>query len=137
MGDETRQSVFPNLRYADPGAAITFLTRAFGFTKHFVVETPDGTVEHAQLRIGPNLLFLSRARGDDRYGMGAPGALGGSTVALCVRVADRALDEHQADAAAAGARILNPVHDSLAGVREYSCADPEGHVWTFSDYGGE
>ncbi|MET9327486.1 VOC family protein [Tsukamurella sp. NPDC003166] len=136
MGDESRQSVFPNLRYADPGTAITFLDAAFGFTTHFVVETGDG-VEHAQLRVGDDLVFLGRAHGGDRYGMGTPGTLGGSTVALCVRVPDHSLDAHAQRAETAGARILNPVHASLAGVREYSCADPEGHVWTFSDYSGE
>ncbi|WP_161896757.1 VOC family protein [Gordonia spumicola] len=131
------QQVFPNLKYADPRAAVDFLSSAFGFDPHFAVEGDDGGVEHAQVRIGSNLVFLSRDRDGDRYGMRAPGALGGTTAALCVRVADDRLDDHQARAEAASARILNPIHQSLAGVREYTCADPEGHVWTFSSYAGE
>lgn len=133
----SRQSVFPNLTYADPRAAIQFLAEAFGFSTHFVVEGPDGTVEHAQLRVGSNLIFLSADNHDDRYGMHSPLTLRGSSHALCVWVPDDALGHHQAKAEAAGAQILNPLHDSVAGVREYSCADPENQIWTFSSYRGE
>ncbi|MEU6563402.1 VOC family protein [Nocardia nova] len=131
------QSVFPNLKYVRPGAAITFLVAAFGFERHFVVTGEDGEVEHAQLRAGSDLIFISRDREDDRYGLHSPQVLEGGSQNLCVRVADDRLDEHQARARTAGARIVNPVHDSPAGVREYSCADPEQHVWTFSGYAGE
>ncbi|QWF85556.1 VOC family protein [Amycolatopsis sp. CA-230715] len=132
-----RQTVYPNVRYADPKAAIAFLTEAFGFESHFVVDAADGGVEHAQVRAGADLIFLSREQEADRYGMHTPLVLGGTSQSLCVWVPDGALEEHEARAAAAGARILNPVHDSPAGVREYSCADPEGQVWTFSSYAGE
>lgn len=101
------------------------------------MEAADGAVEHAQLRVGTDLIFMSRDRPDDRYGMHAPGALGGTAQALCVRIPDEELDAHAERARAAGATILNPIHDSLAGVREYACSDPEGHVWTFSSYAGE
>ncbi|GAA1026776.1 MULTISPECIES: VOC family protein [Amycolatopsis] len=135
--DVPAQTVYPNLKYADPKAAIAFLTEAFGFTTHFVVETPDGTVEHAQLRVGNQLIFLGKDQPADRYGMHSPLTLKGTSHALCVWVPDSALDEHQRRAREHGARILNPVHASIAGVREYSCADPENQVWTFSSYTGE
>ncbi|WP_308446253.1 VOC family protein [Actinocatenispora rupis] len=133
----SQQSVFPNLRYAQPGAAVAFLTEAFGFVRHFVVTGADGEVEHAQLRAGSDLIFVSRDRDDDGYELHSPLVLKGGSQNLCVRVADERLDAHQARAEAAGARIVNPVHDSPAGVREYSCVDPERHVWTFSSYAGE
>lgn len=132
-----RQAVYPNLRYVDPKAAIDFLFSAFGFALHFKVDGADGGVEHAQLRVGTDLVFLSREHEGDRYGMHSPQVLHGTSHALCVWVPDDALDGHQAQAEAAGAAILNPVHDSLAGVREYTCADPEGQLWTFSSYAGE
>ncbi|ORA35915.1 VOC family protein [Mycobacterium aquaticum] len=132
-----RQAVYPNLRYVDPTSAIEFLSGAFGFELHFKTEADDGSVEHAQLRVGADLIFLGREHGGNPYGMHSPLILHGTTHALCVWVADHALDEHQSRAEAAGATILNPVHDSLAGVREYTCADLEGHVWTFSSYAGE
>ncbi|MBB1151969.1 VOC family protein [Amycolatopsis dendrobii] len=130
------QTVYPNLTYEDPKAALEFLVEAFGFESHFVVDGENG-VEHAQVRAGASLIFLTRDHDADQYGMHSPLALGGTSHALCVWVPDSALDGHQARAEAAGGRILNPVHDSPAGVREYSCADPEGQVWTFSSYAGE
>lgn len=132
-----RQAVYPNLRYADARSAIEFLCDAFGFELHFKTGADDSSVEHAQLRVGTDLVFVGQDHGSNPYSMHSPLILHGTTHALCVWVADHALDEHQARAEAAGARILNRVHDSLAGVREYSCADPEGHVWTFSSYTGE
>ncbi|OAP22721.1 Glyoxalase-like domain protein [Amycolatopsis sp. M39] len=69
--------------------------------------------------------------------MHSPLVLRGTSHALCAWVPDDTLERHQARAEAAGARILGPVHDSPAGVREYSCADPESQVWTFSSYAGE
>ncbi len=132
-----KQTVFPQVKYVSPGVMMRFLQDAFGFEKHFVVEGSDGEIEHAQVRAGTSLIFLSRAREDDRYGLSSPRVLGGTTQNLCVWVSDEGLDEHQDAAINAGAVIMNPVHDSLAGVREYSCSDPEGHVWTFSSYTGE
>ena len=132
-----RQSVFPNIKYVQPGAAIAFLAAAFGFEQHFLVTGEDGEVEHAQLRVGSDLIFISRDREDDRYNLLSPLSLKGGSQNLCVRVADEELDEHQANARTAGARIVSPIHDAPAGVREYSCIDPEQHVWTFSGYAGE
>ncbi|MGB8407487.1 MAG: hypothetical protein WCE30_25830 [Mycobacterium sp.] len=124
------------MKYADPKAAIQFLLEAFG-QNALVVEGMDDIVEHAQLRVGNGLIFLSADRGDDRYGMHSPLTLHGSSHALCVWVADNALNDHQARAEAAGAQILNPVHESLAGVHECTCTDQENQVWTFGSYRGE
>ncbi|MDR2279648.1 MAG: hypothetical protein LBE07_02200 [Gordonia sp. (in: high G+C Gram-positive bacteria)] len=132
-----QQSVYPNLRYKSPRAASDFLTSAFGFTPHFTVPSDDGDIEHAQILAGTDLIFLGRSHPNDRYRMSSPEALGGTTQAICIRVPDEDLDAHAEQAEASGATILNPIHDSLAGVREYTCADPEGHVWTFSSYSGE
>jgi uncharacterized glyoxalase superfamily protein PhnB len=43
-------------------------------------------------------------------------------------------DAHFARAKAAGAEITSePVTQSYGG-RDYTCKDPEGHVWTFGTY---
>lgn len=133
----SQQSVFPNLRYVNPDIAITFLTTAFGFEQHFAVAGDDGVVEHAQLRADSDLIFISRDRVGDQYGLHSPLTLKGGSQNLCVYVADDQLDDHQARAEAAGAQIVNRIHAAPAGVREYSCIDPEQHVWTFSSYTGE
>ena len=46
-------------------------SRRFGFEKQMVVPGPDGTVAHAQLKIGPGIVMLGSARGD-QFGMKTP-----------------------------------------------------------------
>ncbi len=45
-------TVIPGLRYRDAPAAIEWLVKIFGFEKHLVVTNPDGSIAHAQLRLG-------------------------------------------------------------------------------------
>ena len=47
-----RSSIFPFLRYKDAAAAIEWLGKAFGSEEHLVVPNPDGTIAHAELRLG-------------------------------------------------------------------------------------
>ncbi|MFI6044713.1 VOC family protein [Nocardia sp. NPDC051321] len=136
-GETPRQTVFPDVKYLRPRAALEFLSVAFGFEEHCVVAGADGEVEHAEIRAGNDLIFISRSRDGDRYGMQSPLVLGGTSHGVCIWVPDSELDEHRARAHAAGATILNPIHDAAAGVREYCCADREGQVWTFSSYTGQ
>jgi uncharacterized glyoxalase superfamily protein PhnB len=49
---------------------------------------------------------------------------------IMVRVDD--VDSHYERAQAHGARILQPPTNFPYGERQYSVADPGGHVWTFS-----
>jgi len=56
---------------------------------------------------------------------------GRNTQMVYLRVAD-GLDVHFARARDAGATILQPPQDQFYGERTYRAADPEGHVWTFS-----
>jgi len=46
------------------------------------------------------------------------------------------VDAHYARAVAAGAKILTELADTHWGARMYTCADPEGHIWTFGNYWG-
>ena len=61
-----------------------------------------------------------------------PGDAGGVTMSTYVVVEDA--DAHFARAKAAGAQITRePVTQDYGG-RDYTCRDPEGHVWTFGTY---
>jgi uncharacterized glyoxalase superfamily protein PhnB len=42
-----------------------------------------------------------------------------------------------ARAAAAGAEILTPPHDTDYGSRDFAARDPEGNRWSFGTYRGE
>ena len=126
----------PNLRYQNLSAAIEFLAEAFGLEATFIATGEPGQVVHAQLRAGTTLIYLSPDVADDRYGMRSPLALNGTNQCLCL-VIDGDVDEHATHAKQAGAELINPPHDTDYGGREYSCRDPEGHVWSISTYAGE
>lgn len=131
-------SVVPCLRYRDAPAAIDWLCDAFGFERHAVYPNGDGTIAHAEISTGRTggrgLVMLGSAVESD-YGalMRQPDELGGAnTQGIYVVVAD--VDAHYARARAAGARIAIDIRDQDYGGRDYTCRDPEGHVWTFGNY---
>jgi uncharacterized glyoxalase superfamily protein PhnB len=113
------------MRYRDAPAAIEFLKSAFGFQEHEVYANEDGTIAHAELSYGPSILMLGTAK-DDVYGehIGAGW--------LYVAVDDP--DAHCARAREAGATIVDELHDTDYGSRDYSARDPEGNAWVFGTY---
>jgi uncharacterized glyoxalase superfamily protein PhnB len=126
-------SVIPALQYNDAKTAIEFLCTAFGFAKNAVYEEPDGSVAHAQLTHGNGMVMLGSVK-DTEYGklLRRPSEAGGVTMSVYVVVEDA--DAHFAHAKAAGAQIVRePVTQDYGG-RDYTCKDPEGHVWTFGTY---
>jgi uncharacterized glyoxalase superfamily protein PhnB len=126
------------LRYEDPVAAIAWLVRTLGFTEHFVARNGEGRVMHAQLRMGETMLFLGPDNPGDNYGMRSPRALQGSTQCICIALDNAgAVDAHFVRARAAGAEMISAPRDTEYGAHEYACRDPEGHVWSISDYRGE
>jgi uncharacterized glyoxalase superfamily protein PhnB len=124
------QTIFPLLRYADARDAIRWLCAAFGFREVFSVPESGPLVRHAQLQLGTNIIMLGSVRPND--GMTTPRELGSATQALCVYVEDVAA--HYERALAAGAEIASPPKATDFGAVEYHVTDPEGHLWTFSNY---
>jgi len=115
----------PHLIYDDPGAAIDWLTRAFGFRERAVVHRgPDGSVQRAQVEVEDSLITI-----------GTPSIHGESPrhgVSSLLYVYINNVDEHYARAKAAGAKIVIPLDDRPWGDRSYQASDPEGHQWTFA-----
>ncbi len=118
-------SVFPSLRYRDAARAIDFICDAFGFERHQVVENPDGTIAHAELKFGDGAVMLGTDR-DDSYGSHA----GQGWMYVVVEDADA----HYARAKAAGADIVRELEDQDYGSRDYSARDFEGNLWSFGTY---
>ncbi|GAA0935902.1 VOC family protein [Actinocorallia libanotica] len=116
----SRPAIYPIVPYRDLRGALTFLCDAFGFTTHFLVEGPGGGIEHVELALGDGGIIMP-TRGND------PAAMW-----LCVRVDD--LDAHHERAVRAGARIVDDLHETRHGSRDYSALDPAGHRWTFTTY---
>jgi uncharacterized glyoxalase superfamily protein PhnB len=118
-------TIFPSLRYRDAPRAIEFLEEAFGFTRHQVIENPDGTIAHAELAYGDGMVMLGTDR-EDNYGSHAGQGW------MYVAIEDP--DAHYAQAKSAGAEIVRELEDQDYGSRDYSARDPEGNLWSFGTY---
>ena len=119
----------PQLAYEDIGAALEWLTVAFGFRDlkelHFM--NPDGSVGHAEMEVADGVVFMLGQGGG--HGTSAPRQLGGLSAMLAVYVDD--VEAHLARARAAGARICAELEDKPWGDRCYEAEDVAGHRWMF------
>jgi uncharacterized glyoxalase superfamily protein PhnB len=121
-------------RYKDAKAAIEWLCAALGFEKRVVYEGPGGTVAHAELTLGGEMIMLGTAR-DDEYSkrFKRPEELGGvETRSAYIAVADA--DAAFARAVAAGAQVVAELHDTDYGSRDFTVKDPEGYTWSVGTY---
>lgn len=116
------------LLYRDVAGAIDWLTKAFGLRERMRIPGADGAVSHAELEFAAGLVLMGCPGSDYRN----PRDLGGVTQSLCVYVDD--VDEHDARARAAGAKILQEPADEFYGDRRYGAEDPEGHHWYFATH---
>ncbi len=131
---ESRSTVIPAFRYRDARAAIEWLCKVFGFTRHAVYEGASGEINHAELELGGGMIMLGSMK-DDEHGrrFKTPEELGGvETSSTYIVVADA--DAVYARAQAAGATIVRPIQDMDYGSREFAVADPEGHTWSVGTY---
>jgi uncharacterized glyoxalase superfamily protein PhnB len=135
----TRATIIPVLRYHDAPAAIEWLCQTFGFEKHLVVPNDDGTIAHAQLSFGNGMVMLGSVRKDDseddrevRQPAKIDGRNAPSACAIYVIVTDA--DAVFARVKTAGAKIAMEIRDEDYGGRDFSCYDPEGHLWSFGTY---
>jgi uncharacterized glyoxalase superfamily protein PhnB len=119
------QTIIPGLMYQDAPAAIVFLREAFGFAEHLVVPGASGTILHAQLVLGHNMVMLSSAMRP----LGEPAAAAGYIYIVMDDV-----DGHCKHAEAYGAVILEAPRDQEYGGRGYSARDLEGNYWAFGSY---
>jgi len=120
-------NIFPCFRYDDARGAIEWLNKAFGFEKQFVVPGENGTVAHAQLRLGAGMIMMGPGGRPDPQNPWAAARFGTYVV-----VPD--IDAHYARAKATGATIERPLSDTEYGSREYSARDCDGHLWSFGTY---
>jgi uncharacterized glyoxalase superfamily protein PhnB len=135
------QRIIPMIAYEDAGAAIDWLTAAFGFEereKHRYTEE-DGTVSHAELELDGEVVMLatpnSEYQGPKRHRETCEAARRWQNNrwvidGLFVEVDD--VEAHHAQAVAAGAAVIRPLEDNEpVGLRLYTAEDLEGHRWMF------
>jgi uncharacterized glyoxalase superfamily protein PhnB len=117
--------ILPHLTYANAAAAIEWLTRVFGFVEHYRYGAPDDP-NGAQLHLGEAWIMINGVR----PGRSTPALLGCDTQSLTVFVED--VDAHFERAKAAGAKIVEDLHETEYGERQYGVQDLDGHHWLFS-----
>jgi uncharacterized glyoxalase superfamily protein PhnB len=131
-----KATTIPVLRYRDAPAAIEWLCQTIGFERHLVVPNADGTIARAQLRFGNGIIMLGSAVKNvtafDRHLRQPDEIGGGNTQSAYVIVTDA--DALYARVKAAGAIIAMEIRDEDYGGRDFSCFDPEGHLWSFGTY---
>lgn len=123
MNDMT---LMPRLVVAGADKAIEFYRDAFGAELVNRHTGPDGSVVHAEVRIGPSRFSIKDEDGTDR----SPATLGGSPVLFTLDV-----DDAYAVAAAmerAGAAVMFAVGDTTYGYRQGRLTDPSGFQWIIS-----
>jgi PhnB protein len=121
-------SVTPYLIVRGAAQAIDFYQRAFGAVELFRLDSPDGTIGHAEIRIGNSPVMLT----DGTSGFPDPLTLGGPGVSFMLYVPD--VDAAFARAVAAGATVKRPVADQFYGDRTGTLVDPFGHVWSLGTH---
>ena len=130
----TTSTVIPTMRYNDAAAAVAWLCEAFGFERQLVVPGEDGTVVHAQLVFGNGMVMVGSARESEFDRVQKPPSTLGGVVSQSPYIIVEDVDLHYTQAVAAGAEIVVEIKDEDYGGRDYSCRDPEGHVWNFGSY---
>ena len=120
-------AVLPHITYRDVAEASAWLTATLGFTEHYRYGPPEAP-SGAQLYLGDAWVMLNTAEPEEK----TPAELGYGTQSLTVFVAD--VDAHYNRAKAAGATIVEDVHETIYGERQYAIRDLEGHHWLFSTH---
>ncbi|HEX9728916.1 MAG TPA: VOC family protein [Gemmatimonadales bacterium] len=123
---ENTSIVIPRLVCRDPAAEIDFCIRAFEAAELNRRPGPDGSVAHALLTIGPEMIMIEAEW--PTLPSRAPTPDGTSPVVIFVYVPD--VDRTVERASASGAKILVPLQNQFWGDRTAWLMDPSGHVWT-------
>jgi PhnB protein len=114
---ETYHTVTPYLVVPDGDAELTFLKTAFGGTEVSCQRNSDGTVMHAEIRIGDSLVMLGQAGGPWKP----------RSAALYLWVKD--VDATYAKALQAGATSESEPEDKPYGHRNAGVIDRNGVTW--------
>ena len=120
----------PHLICAGASDAIAFYKKAFGAVELNRLDSPDGKIMNAALRIGSSVVMLfDEAPEWKSFG---PKTLKGSPVTLHLYVPD--VDASFAQAVAAGATATMPPAEMFWGDRYGQVQDPFGHNWSIATH---
>ena len=123
-------SITPYLIAKNAKSALAFYQKAFNAIKTLELNTPDGGIAHAELKIGDSHFMLTEEYPD--MGFIGPASLGGAGVSLMLYTED--VDALFAQVVKEGGEVLRPIEDQFYGDRAGTLKDPFGHVWTISSH---
>jgi len=118
--------IIPRLVCRDPASEIDFCVQTFEAAELNRRPGPDGSVAHALLKIGPEMIMIEAEW--PTLPSRAPATDGTSPVVIFVYVPD--VDKTVDRAIGAGAKVLVPLQNQFWGDRIAWLMDPSGHVWT-------
>jgi DNA-binding MarR family transcriptional regulator/uncharacterized glyoxalase superfamily protein PhnB len=126
-------AVIPGVYYEDARAGVEWLKAALGFELIEAFEGAGGRIAFAQMVFNDAAVFVSSRSRNTAWS-----AVGVSAIALVARDAEEVKRRH-ALALAAGADFVRPLHTSVSpafpgGVQQFDVRDPEGHLWTVSEF---
>ena len=124
------RTVTPHLVCDGAAEAIEFYKKAFNAVETGRMQTPDGKIMHAEVRIGDSTVMLVDEFPD--YGSVGPKKLNGTPVTLHVYVPN--VDQVFEQALAAGATVRMPLADQFWGDRYGQVVDPFGHNWSIATH---
>jgi PhnB protein len=122
---EGHHSVTPSIMVAGAAKAIDFYKKALGAEELSRFPGPDGSIMHAEIRIGDSPIML----GDEMPEQGAkgPNAYGGTPVSFFIYQDN--VDAAWKRAIDAGGKQIMPLADQFWGDRAGCFEDPFGHKW--------
>jgi uncharacterized glyoxalase superfamily protein PhnB len=120
----------PFLTYKDVGAALEFLSRAFGFVEELRWVDEAGVVRVAEMRVADGFYIGLTAGGEDHA---TPHELGTSGAHSTLVFVDD-VTGHRERLRAAGADAVSEPADRPWGLRQYVADDIDGHRWEFTQF---
>ena len=128
-------AVIPGMLYRDAMTMIDWLQRAFGFHKKAVYMAGENLVAHAELTFGNGMVMLGSVANQSEVSAFRvqPEEIGNRETQSAYLVVTDCVPVYES-AKAAGARIILALRDMDYGGQAFTCADPEGHIWSFGTY---
>lgn len=120
----------PHIVVKDVVEAIAWYTKAFGAQEIMRIPAPDGSIIHAEVKIGNSPLMLAAA--SEQWQSKDPNMIGGTAVTLHIYTED--VDALYKKATDAGAKGTQPPEDVFWGDRYAKMNDPWGHQWSIATH---
>lgn len=119
----------PMLAVREAARAIEWYKKVFEATETNRLTDANGTIQHAELRVGDSIFMLAEEHPDYNK---SPETLDGTSIILNLYVRD--VDHLEKIAIDNGAKSIFPVADQFYGDRAGRIQDPFGHMWIISKH---